>query len=143
MRIFILLSLLSACGPPTGDPELLWLLENLEDAYYRASGFTERLHVSPCITLLVDNARVEAAATDIPKSRVVGFYDPSSREVVLTSREWRTKFAGHNSYENTLAHELGHAMGLAHSATGLMREDGDPACNGKEGACLYAALHGL
>ena len=41
-----------------------------------------------------------------------------------------------------VAHEIGHALGLPHTALGLMRAEVDGTCIGREAECLREALDG-
>lgn len=136
MRVTMLL--LAACGPTVVAPELQGDVSALQAAYAETSGETLALPVAA--SFVVDTTRVTSTLDDTPGTIVAGLWDARSREVVMPEREWLEASGVRVSYRNVLAHEWGHALGLKHSAAGIMRADGDPSCNGRETECLRAAI---
>ena len=93
------------------------------------------------VAIVADSERIKnvtppLAANGKP-SRVTAFYDEDSRMIVIPSGKRNPAIE-----RLMLAHEIGHAMGLKHSDTGLMMREGFPEhCFGSNAAlCLIEAL---
>lgn len=79
-------------------------------------------------------------------TRAAGMYIPipgGGRIVVpppnVLSPDSKVRYSA-TSVNNILAHEIGHALGLKHSSTGIMTPVNDVDCLRREAKCLVAAL---
>jgi hypothetical protein len=149
MRTFVV-TFLIACGPSLKvkhvDPCLEEAYQEIADEL-DALGYAGVLsHGTDGISVVSNTQRVQSAS-DASESGVIAFFDHGDQTIVMPGAyEWVSTSEGVSNLSPkgirmTLAHELGHAMGLRHSDHGLMQPKGNPErCVDAPGACLVDAL---
>ena len=136
-----MLALLVACGEPPPvyrptevAPEYADMFAELAREVNDALGYEALAADSEGRgAIVVDDAAVDARSRNPQAHFVYGFTGKSSKIITLRT-------PGHNTDLYTLAHEIGHAFGLDHASSGLMREGVERSCIGKEAQCLVEAL---
>lgn len=148
------LGFLVACGlsvnvrsvDPAIEPVAASLLADLALAY---PGLVTADPEREGIAIVVDYERTVSSltttrggATWFPSESTILMPVPGIRYNYLIEDKRQILVLSYGSVKMFLAHELGHALGLGHSATGLMHPNGDYSCVGKEATCLVEALSG-
>lgn len=161
------LILLAACGNPIEETRVVLKISSV-DARLRPMYDALRIDVERLagydvlplvdgdgITLVVDNDRCvqktrEEWDADVKTIFVLGFWSRKTSEIVLVEPGANLQFhptlninyrPDLQIYPVVLAHEIGHALGLPHSESGLMRDAINvDACAGNEARCLLDAL---
>jgi hypothetical protein len=129
--------LLAACGA-VPDPTLDEDFEAIASGFARAGGGDLRELLGD-VTYVVDDEACAQRAEETGR-KVGGFYKHELRLVRMVSRDTAREWGVNAYYRTAFAHELGHALGLAHADEGLMTPAYPFNCEDREGACLAEAL---
>lgn len=133
---FLLALLLSACRNDAA--KLSAELDAIEADYNETEGGKDFPRTK--FVIVVDDSAVETRQVHLGQPTAM-YYDSATQVITVPTHTWFEQQGYPDEwYLMSLAHEMGHAMGLTHASQGLMSPNGDLTCIGREGACLYEAM---
>ncbi len=147
----IALVLLSGCGIQSVlrvgavSPSVTPAFERLRAELAAESGYDILVPAADGVWIVADAKRI-AARSQETGGNSGGFWNPNMREIVLPPPDAELRVAdvtfmpSEEYYAVLLAHEIGHAMGLPHTSSGLMSATMDRDCIGAAALCLLDAL---